>query len=125
MPFELRYDFENKFLVIAVKGQFPLAEFTDLMEAIAHSKEYPPDVPTLWDARLVDLSSFNTNTAMSIIEIRKRYPERGNAKQAIIVSSELAFGTGRMYEMLSGSMFENIMVFRDYDKGIQWLLGNE
>ena len=58
-----------------------------------------------------------------MIEMRKRYPERGNAKLAIVVHSDFSFGMSRMYEMLSDRLPQSIMVFRDYAKAEQWLSG--
>jgi hypothetical protein len=59
---------------------------------------------------------------MDLIEIRKKYPERGNAKIAIVASTDLSFGMSRMYEVFSGNLPQTIMVFRNLEEAEQWLV---
>jgi hypothetical protein len=102
------------------------------MKKIVSSDDHPPNVLTLWDARSVriklDAESVQakggeTQVFLAMIEMRKRYPERGNTKLAIVVPSDFSFGMSRMYEMLSDHLPQTIMVFREYSEAERWLSG--
>jgi hypothetical protein len=121
MPINLRYDRVKKILYATIQEQTNPNEFSNATKEMVSSNEYPPDVRVLWDARSAKLPLFDTRILMEFIEIRKRYPERGKAKLAIIVSNDFAFGITRMYEMLSSHLPQNIMVFKDFGQGEQWL----
>ena len=123
MPFELKYDRDNKFLVITLKDNFSTQEFVEVMDAITRSGDFPADVPVLWDSRLIKMPAVDRNIFSGFIEIRKKYPERGNSKLAIVVADDYSFGMSRMYEMLTNDLPQNIMVFRDYQAGMKWLCG--
>ena len=42
-------------------------------------------------------------------------------KLAIVVSSDVQFGMGRMYEMTTSQHFPNVRIFRDMKKAREWL----
>ncbi len=132
MPLELRYDAGKGIIYVTVDGNVHVDEFDGVTKAIVSSDEYPPDTPTLWDARSVhvkiDAGSGQAKGSekqflLDMIAMRKRYPERGNAKLAIVVPSDFGFGMSRMYELLSGGLPQSIMVFRDFAEAEQWLSG--
>jgi hypothetical protein len=124
MPIELRYDREKGILYATVKDQLTPDELGSVLEKITSSKEYPKNVPTLWDMRAFNFNSLDRELEIRFIEVRKRYPDRGKTKLAIIVSSDFAYGMFRMYELLSISqdLPQDIMVFRNYIEGEKWLL---
>ena len=65
------------------------------------------------------------NLLRSIIELREQHPERANFRLALIAPDDLSYGMLRMYEMLSEwKLSRNLMVFRDYSAGEQWILQN-
>jgi hypothetical protein len=130
MPLELRYDGEKRILCVTVDGNVRVDEFDVVMKQIVSSNDYPPNVPTLWDVRSVhvklDAESVRAQGGekqflLAMIEMRKRYPERGDAKLAILVPNDFTFGMSRMYEILSDRLPQSIMVFRDHAKAEQWL----
>jgi hypothetical protein len=122
MPFDFQYNPDNEFLVVTLQGKFPPEEFEEAMQRITHSGDFPPDVSILWDGRGVQMPTAAAWYEIALLDIRRRYPERGTSKLAILVTGNLAFGMSRMYETLSGSLPQHIRVFRDYDKAVEWLL---
>ena len=122
MPIELRYDLQKNILFATIGEQITRSEFSESLEKIIHSIDYPPDVKVLWDARLVNMPDSDKSFLKDFIEIRKKYPERGKTKLAIVVSTDLSFGMSRMYEAFSGDLPQSIMVFRNPIDGEQWLL---
>ncbi|MCF6187007.1 MAG: hypothetical protein L3J49_05955 [Desulfobulbaceae bacterium] len=98
-------------------------EFQTSLQEILQSAQFPPDTRTLWDLRELDFSTIDSLMEKRFITIRREYPERGRARLAFIVAGDLAFGMGRMYEMLSEDLPQTIRTFRKYSEGENWLLG--
>ena len=121
MSTDLHYDQERNILHIVLHGVFTVDEFSAILETITHAEEYPPDVPTLWDLSALDAREVDISIAEKLIGIRKRYPERGSTKLALVASSDLAFGLSRMYEALSTDLPQSIRVFKDRAIAEQWL----
>ena len=91
---------------------------------IVNSEEYPPDTNTLWDLRNFDFSTIDAETQRQWVDLRKKHPERGKAKMAIVVDSDMNFGKSRMYEMWSSELPQRMRVFRDYPEALAWLLND-
>jgi len=122
MQVEHHYDKEKNVLIGIVEGKISFEAFNDIMRKIVTSTEFPPDCNTIWDLRKADLSSIDSKFIEILISIRKKYPERGKAKIAFIVDSDLSFGLTRMYEMISNQLPQVINVFRDYKEAEEWLI---
>lgn len=122
MPIDLRYDPAKDVLYATMSGEPSLEAFAEAIETITHSDEYPPDVRTLWDMRELDFSKVDRSLEEQLILIRRRFPERANAKLAFVVANKLGLGMTRMYEILSDDPPQTSSVFNDFEKARQWLL---
>ncbi len=76
----------------------------------------------MWDMRELDFSGYDRSFEERLINIQKKYPQRGQARVAWIVGDDHAFAMGRMYEALSEQLTQNIRVFRSYTEAEDWLL---
>jgi hypothetical protein len=121
MAIALQYNPEKKILYATIIDKLSSSEFTDRLNEISRSDDYPPDTGILLDASSVNTSIGNSQCELNIIEIQKRFPEEGTVKIAIITSSDFTFGMRRMHEMLSDEWPKNIMVFSNFAKGEEWL----
>ncbi len=121
MSADLRYDRENNLLHIMLHGSVTLDEFTDILETITHAEEYPPDVPAIWDLSALDTGNSDISMIGELNDVRKRYPERGKTKLAIVASGELTFGLSRMYEAFSAELPQTLRVFKDRANAELWL----
>ncbi len=122
MPIEFRYDREKEVLLAAVKSPLTLEEFETAMKSITRSDQFPPDIRTLWDVRELDLRDIDTNFVKRLIDIRKKYPERGPARNAVIVADGHGFAMTRMYKALSDDLPQQIRPCKSYAEGEDWLL---
>jgi hypothetical protein len=122
MSIVLEYDSEKKILYATIIGKLNSSEFTDALNEITASGNYPPDVGILLDASSINTSVGNWQCELNITEIQKRFPEEGKAKIAIITSSDFTFGMRRMHEMLSERWPQNIMVCSNFTEGEEWLV---
>lgn len=124
MSIQMHYDRKKEILYCYFDKTLSVEEVESTLFAITHGAEYLPDVDTLWDMGKIDFSEVDEGFIKRIISMRQKFPERGNAKVALIVSSDLGFGLSRMYETFSeaAEMSQNINVFRDRAKAEKWLL---
>ena len=124
MSIQLNYDREKRILYCYFGETLSLEELESTFYRITHKTEYPPDVDTLWDMGKIDFSEIDEEFIQKIIAMRRKFPERGNAKVALITSSDLGYGLGRMYEIFSevAEMSQNIYVFRNHADAENWLL---
>lgn len=122
MPLICNYDPVKVALYCVAEGEVSIEDFINLMQQIVSSKEYAPDVRTLWDIRKLDSSSITRKLADQLIELRQNSPQRAQNRIVIIAEENHSFGMSRMYEMLSSGLPQEMMVFRDFDEGEKWLL---
>jgi len=122
MPIDFRYDSEKEALFGTMKSPITFEEYRSTIEAIVRSNEFPPDIRTLWDLRELEFNEIDRSYEESLISISEQFPERGPAKVAFVVKSELGFGMTRMYEILAEKLGYETMVFRDYSEAENWLI---
>ena len=126
MPIDLRYDPEKKILYSRVKGTVSFEEFQSTMKLITRSGQFPQNANALWDLRELDFETIDSDFWKRIINIRKQYPERGQALLAHVVQGDLAYGMLRMYEILADSdsngLAQHIKVFKNCSDAEKWLL---
>ena len=123
MPIQFKYNQNKDVLYGSIEGQLTIDEFKLMLEQVVESKEFRPDVKTLWDLRNLDFTKIDASFERQLIQIRRSFPERSNAKIALVSENELGFALSRMYQILSDVLPQNVKVFRDVIDGENWLLG--
>jgi hypothetical protein len=122
MPIEFRYDREKEILLATVNTPLTLKDFEAAMKGITRSDQFPSDIRTLWDVRELDFSNIDRSFEERLIDIRKKFPERGSARNAVVVAHDLGFGMARMYEALADDLPLQFRVFRSFTEAEDWLL---
>ena len=117
------YDKEKNILYVDLQGEASLAAFDNIMKRITLSSEYPPDIDSIWSLHNLDLSSLGSNFERSLIYIRKTYPERAEAKIAIISIGDLAYGLSNMYKTMSKNLPQTMAIFRNQFEAEEWIQG--
>ena len=127
MPVESRYIDARGYLHATVREPVSISEIEEGLRRVVTSAQHPANVPTLWDLREWDFGSVNRSRLMQIIDVRSRHPDRGNARLALLVKTEVQFGLSRMYELLSDShdLPQLIQVFYSEEEALNWLLHQE
>ena len=126
MAISFKYDNEKKVLFITLEGEVLLKDLDQLYIDIVTSKEFPPDIRSVWDFRKADFSLIDLNFLESVFSIRKKYPERGNARAAFVADSDLSYGVSRMYEVLSSfELPQQIQAFREFSRAEEWVLAEK
>ncbi len=121
MSLEYTHDSKNNILIMKITDLINLAELKESAINIFSSSDIPHDINTLYDLREMDFSNINTEFEERLILFRESI-NRGNAKIACVVKTDLAFGMGRMYEALSDHLPQQVRIFRSMDEAKNWLV---
>ena len=121
MPVNFHYDSEHKVAIITIKGQVNLDELKSIASNFLSSDNVPSDTNALYNLRELNLSNIDMNFELSFIQFRETLTGRGNAKIAMVVEGNEGFGMGRMYEMLSSHLPQEIHIFKSMDEAYTWL----
>lgn len=122
MPFQLNYEPEKRYVLIDVIGAPSPAELKQLMVDLTSSDEYPPDVDSVIDFRRIDMSVVHARSENEVNAIRAGFPERGQARLAMVVATDEGFGMARMFALLSEENLPQTMaVFRSVGEAEAWL----
>ncbi len=121
MSIQYRFDKNTQILHVLCTAQPSLELLQQSLLDVTRSEEYPPDVSILWDCRKADFNALDRDIEEQIIALRASFPERGQAKIAIVVTGELNFGLTRMYELKSSDLPQRMGVFRGVEEAESWL----
>lgn len=120
MTVQHSYDSDNEFLLIKISDTLVWEELKELAIKIASSNDFPANVNTLYDMTEMDFSNITTEFEEKVIAFRQQL-DRGDAKIACVVASEVGFGMGRMYEVLSDNLPQQVRVFRNFTEAKDWI----
>ena len=123
MSVEIKYDQNRNVLYVTLSGEPEIDEITSALENITNSGDYPPNTNAMWDIRNANISNANYHFVSELVKMRSSFTKRGHCRSALIVSNDAQYGLSRMFEMLAeGKIPYQLMIFRDYKEGEQWLL---
>ncbi|MFW2372206.1 MAG: hypothetical protein ACN4GM_03730 [Gammaproteobacteria bacterium] len=123
MPIQFKYNQKKDVLYGSIEGRLTFDEFKLMLEQVVESREFRPDVRTLWDLRNLDFTKVDENFERKVTLIRRSFPERSNAKIALVSETEIGFMMSRIYRIFSENLPQNVKVFKNYIAGEDWLLG--
>jgi hypothetical protein len=116
MPIDVKFDEDRRLLHVTLTGSWPtLPEIIAERSRLIMNGSIRPGVVELIDARAVTKGIPNLSQMQAILHAIAKPPDR----RAIVVSSNVQFGAGRLAETLDPN---GLKVFRDEDSAIAWLL---
>jgi hypothetical protein len=125
---ETNIDLEQELSVVSATGTLTAQEIREAIDA------YYAGIWTrliIWDFSSADLSRIKAEEVASLVQSTIRYTDRRNdGRTALLLPSDLAFGMGRMFEMLAdlqGDTPTNVQYrsFRDCSEAFAWLQGSD
>jgi hypothetical protein len=120
MPATYEIDKQRRLVITTCLDQLTLADGLAHQEKLLKDPDFDPSFSQLMDCTRVNFSGFAANDIRKLAERNIFSPQ---SRRAIVVSSNLVYGFGRMFEMLRDSAGENgIRIFRDLDEAVDWLL---
>lgn len=119
MSLEIRFDEERRLLHVTVSGTWPtLPEIVAERSRLILAGLIRPGVVELVDARRVTKGIPNLSQMQGILHAIGKPPH----KRALVVSSNVQFGAGRIAEALDP---KGVRVFREEAEALAWLLDEE
>jgi hypothetical protein len=118
MPLAYVIHAELRLVVVRAWGVLSTDEVLAVIGALYQDPQFRSDFRELVDARKVTVLHVSP---AGIREIATSNPYSSAARRAIVVSSEVAFGMARMYEMMRDPSPDEVQVFREYASALEWL----
>lgn len=120
MPATYEIDKQRRLVITTCLDQLTLADGLAHQEKLQKDPDFDPSFSQLMDCTRVTFSGIAANDIRRLAE-RNIFSPR--SRRAIVVSSNLDYGFGRMFEILRDSAGENgIRIFRNLDEAVDWLL---
>lgn len=123
MPMSYTIDGDANVIKLTGDGLLTDQEMVDCVDAMRRDPELKPGMNSLSDMRRIEVGFTSTGVGKMLEVMRATEHMRGEARAAIVVTEDVAFGMARMFEMKTeGSELQpEFRVFRDIDEAVGWL----
>lgn len=119
MPAFYKIDKERRLVLTTGSGVYTLADAVSHMDKLSKDPDFDPSF-----SQIVDFTQV-TRIELSAHEIRRlaqRTIFSPHSRRAFIAADEVAFGVGRMFEILRGLEGEKgIRIFRSLEEALDWV----
>ena len=116
MAITYRIEPQNQLVLVRLSGTLSYDELVEMTDRLRADPEFRPHYRELAIAESFDATP---ETIQSLALRPPVFDER--ARRAVVVDSDLAFGTIRMFQTRRGEVAGEIRVFRDVDEARAWL----
>jgi hypothetical protein len=100
----------------------------DAYSGLISAPDFDPAMDDIVDLRDVSEFDITQDGMRRLVTMLAELDTLGlRTRVAMVATTKLAFGMGRMYELLRGMVLnssEDIRVFREFDEALRWLRGN-
>ncbi len=122
MPMSYSIDPEARLVRIVGSGRLTDDEMVQCVSALRADPKLEPDMSTLSDMRDIEVAFTPEGVERMVDAMEATAERRSQARAAIVVGSDVAFGMGRMFEMQSEERTApSFRIFRDMDAAREWL----
>ena len=122
MPTTYEIDKQRRLVITTVLDQLTLADGMAHQDKLLKDPDFDPSFSQLMDLTRANASDLNASDIRKMAERTIFSPE---SRRAIVASSNLIYGFGRMFEILRETAGENgIRIFRDMDEAVDWLISS-
>lgn len=120
MPTFHKIDKERRLVMCSGTGVFNLEEALTYRARLLADRDFDPSYSQLLD--FTHITRFDL-TGSDLRQLAQDDPFSSDSRRAFLVTSDLGFGLGRMYEILRESNGEHrIRVFRNLEQALDWVL---
>jgi hypothetical protein len=119
MPCEFLIDVNRRLVISGGTGTFRYRDFLEHMEKLALDPRFKPEFDHVVDCRKFEQLDL---TAGQVENMGGRSVFAATSRRAVVVSSDLQFGLGRMFAAFREANFGQVtMVFKDLREALVWL----
>ena len=121
MPVTTEIDAKAGVVVNRAAGPLSLSEIKVTLEEIFGNREFQPGMGFVWDVRGGAIDAISSREIRGLADfVARRLEARGSGRLAIVVSTDLAYGIGRMVDGYAGALPIEREVFLDFEKAVRW-----
>jgi hypothetical protein len=120
MPADLSFDRDSGIWTLVLSGSLGAEEVAAAIREMYESPDYRPDAPRLYDARAFE-DVFATRELRSLAYRPEFIQAVDDARSAIVVSRDVAFGMARMYQAWMDDQPVKVRVFHEIEEARAWL----
>lgn len=122
MPISYSIDKNLGAVFTTASGRLTEEELLADKQKLTADPDFSPGLVELSDIRAVtDLAITPEGVARMVMQDEEDADKLGSHKLAIVVSKEVAFGLGRMYESMTQNNMPNVQIFREMEEARDWL----
>lgn len=123
MPIFYSIKKEQGIVVSKHEGNISDKELVDVYTALYQDPDFRKNYSKLVDLRSSKSTERSMGALKEVADMVKQYHSKRSerTKTAIVAPHDLYFGLARTYELISDESPEEVMVFRDVDKALEWL----
>jgi hypothetical protein len=128
MPITSQIDQSSQLTTHVVTGEVSITDIIGVIESFYKEKPTNNVIWNFCDADTDALLSISYDGLKDIARFTKQHEDlRKSGKTALIVSTDLAFGLGRMYDTIAEieHLSHSVKVFHSMDEANKWLEGDE
>ena len=115
-------DSEARLVHIEGAGQLTDDDMIDCVKRLRADPDLEPDMPTLSDMRNIDMAFSPEGVREMVKTMHDRPADRAQARVAIVVSNQVAYGMGRMFELYTDTRVDPMLrVFQSMSEALDWL----
>jgi hypothetical protein len=119
---ETSIDIDRQLTIHIVKGEL---SYDEIYQKVMTYNESGPTKFILWDLTDASLSSLQAYQVGSLAQLTRQYSSlRKGGKTVLVVSSDLGFGLGRMFDTHHDILASDIphMTFKNKELALKWIL---
>ena len=116
----ISYELDEQLLIIKTEGDFQPKDLQETFKKVFSNPEFKSGINILvhdLDSVFIPTSKQIESGAKTVEEIMKKF----SAKMAIVVSSDVNYGMGRMMEIFCEQRGVDVKVFKELEAAKMWL----
>jgi hypothetical protein len=119
VTWRIEVDAAQRFVTVEVDGDLSSRDFVEATDALEKHPDFSPDFRQLVIFEATGGSGFTSD----MIRRHARAPSlfSAAAKRAVVIYTELGFGSARMFELIKNDEAGEFGVFRDLEEALDWL----
>jgi hypothetical protein len=123
---DIEVDTNRRLVIVTPAQSITVEQACDTLRAMVLLPDFRISMPSIWDLRHTELMHINGQDIGTLSKVAHELKEqRGAAKTAIVVGSDLSYGLGRMFELLNGTSHLEARVFRDMASAEFWVQNHQ
>jgi hypothetical protein len=111
---------DSRSIGVRLAGPLSITEIQEFLVALETDPGYSPELDALLDAREIDVD-FGTADLRGFASHHRARAEGRSSRWGIVVSEDLTYGMGRMFEAFMSGSPREFRVFRSMEEAADWV----